>query len=195
MCADACELTLDPNTAHPQLSLSEGNRKIGIVTKRQPYPDHPERFQDIPHVMCAEGLTGRCYWEVDWSFTKSSKCVLSEAARGAIGVAYKSFSRKGSTAGCMLGINNMSWSLMFAGEEDSDAGISFHNSKAVYVGSNRCERVGVYLDWPAGTLSFYRVSSGERTHLHTIYDKFTEPLYPAFMFMLPYFSITLVGPS
>lgn len=165
------------------------------MKKKQSYPDHPDRFQDIPHVMCREGLTGRCSWEVDWSFTKSSKCVISETARGTIGVAYKSFSRKGSTVGCMLGINDMSWSLMFAGGEDSDAGISLYNSKAVYVVSNHCEREGVYLDWPAGTLSFYRVSSGQRTHLHTIYDKFTEPLYPAFLFMFPYYSITLVGPS
>ncbi|KAK9525450.1 hypothetical protein VZT92_016156 [Zoarces viviparus] len=40
--------------------------------------------------------------------------------------------------------------------------------------------VGVYLDWPGGTLSFYSVSSGTLSHLHTFYSTFTEPLYPEF---------------
>ena len=41
---DACELTLDPNTACRDLSLSEDNRKVTRVREQQSYPDHPERF-------------------------------------------------------------------------------------------------------------------------------------------------------
>ena len=43
-----------------------------------------------------------------------------------------------------------------------------------------CSRVGLYLDWLAGTLSFYRVSSDTLTHLDTLRPTFTEPVYPGF---------------
>ncbi|KAI3352656.1 hypothetical protein L3Q82_020125 [Scortum barcoo] len=62
----ACELTLDTNTAHRNLKLSEDNRKVTLVSEEQPYPDHPERFDVWPQLLCRTGLTGRCYWEVEW---------------------------------------------------------------------------------------------------------------------------------
>jgi len=46
LCSDACDLTLDPNTANTHLILSEENSKITYVEECQPYPDHPERFAD-----------------------------------------------------------------------------------------------------------------------------------------------------
>ncbi|CAL8239243.1 unnamed protein product [Gadus morhua 'NCC'] len=64
--SDACELTLDPNTAHRDLSLSEDNRKVTWVDEDQSYPDHPDRFDSYPQVLGREALTGRCYWEVEW---------------------------------------------------------------------------------------------------------------------------------
>uniref|UniRef100_UPI003AAE4AC8 protein NLRC3-like n=1 Tax=Centroberyx gerrardi TaxID=166262 RepID=UPI003AAE4AC8 len=60
----ACELTLDPNTANRNLFLSEDNRKVTEVEEEQPYPDHPERFDFWDQLLCRNGLTGRCYWEV-----------------------------------------------------------------------------------------------------------------------------------
>uniref|UniRef100_A0AAR2LDR5 NACHT domain-containing protein n=1 Tax=Pygocentrus nattereri TaxID=42514 RepID=A0AAR2LDR5_PYGNA len=63
----AVGLTLDPNTMNSRLSLSEGNRKVERVGEDQPYPDHPDRFDYYPQVLCVESLTGRCYWEVQWS--------------------------------------------------------------------------------------------------------------------------------
>ncbi|XP_042169736.1 ribonuclease inhibitor-like, partial [Oncorhynchus tshawytscha] len=62
----ACQLTLDPNTAFKNLSLSEENRKVTRVDEEQTYPDHTERFENWDQVLCREGLTGRCYWEVEW---------------------------------------------------------------------------------------------------------------------------------
>ncbi|KAK1784258.1 hypothetical protein P4O66_003717, partial [Electrophorus voltai] len=58
-----CDLTLEPNTAHTRLSLSEGNRKVTCVKQQQSYPDHAERFDHWEQVLCRESLTGRCYWE------------------------------------------------------------------------------------------------------------------------------------
>ncbi|CAL8277385.1 unnamed protein product [Gadus morhua 'NCC'] len=47
----ACDLTLDPNTAYRELSLSEDNRKVTLVGEDQSYPDHPERFDTMPQVL------------------------------------------------------------------------------------------------------------------------------------------------
>uniref|UniRef100_A0A674DEL6 SPRY-associated domain-containing protein n=1 Tax=Salmo trutta TaxID=8032 RepID=A0A674DEL6_SALTR len=91
-----CDLTLDPNTVNRNLSLSEENRKVTCRREKQPYPDHPERFEDWRQVLCREGLTGRCYWEVEWS------------GEAGIGVTYKGISRRGWVNDCCLGYNDKS---------------------------------------------------------------------------------------
>ncbi|XP_035507881.1 stonustoxin subunit beta-like [Morone saxatilis] len=63
---DFCEHSLDPNTANRNLLLSDDNRRVMVVTEKQPYPDHPERFDHWTQLLCSEGLTGPCYWEVEW---------------------------------------------------------------------------------------------------------------------------------
>nr|XP_055062445.1 NACHT, LRR and PYD domains-containing protein 12-like isoform X2 [Misgurnus anguillicaudatus] len=165
----ACNLTLDPITANIHLVLSEDNRKITRVIESQPYRDGPDRF-DLPQVLCKERLTGRCYWEVEWS-----------GFGVFISVSYKSIYRKGKTVESEFGFNAQSWSLLFV-----DRGfIACHNNKET-AHSTRApfhlsNRVGVYLDWSAGTLSFYSVSDTQTlTHLHTFSTTFTEPLYAGF---------------
>ncbi|XP_067084502.1 NACHT, LRR and PYD domains-containing protein 12-like isoform X1 [Osmerus mordax] len=165
----ACELTLDPNTAHSILSLSEENRKVTWRWRAvQPYPDHPERFDYWPQVLCREGLSGRCYWEAE----------RSGGGWVHIAVTYKGISRRGRSDDSVLGHNNKSWSLRW----DDDRYSARHNKKrtVIPVPPSSSHRVGVYLDWPAGTLSFYTVSSDTLTHLHTFHSTFTEPLYPGF---------------
>ncbi|XP_067084600.1 protein NLRC3-like [Osmerus mordax] len=163
----ACELTLDPNTAWRKLSLSEENRKVTRRREEQPYPDHPERFENHVQVLCREGLSGRCYWEAERS-----------GGGVHIAVTYKGISRRGVGADCGLGYNNKSWSLYC----DDDRYSARHNNKITDIPAppSSSHRVGVYLDWPAGTLSFYTVSSDTLTHLHTFHSTFTEPLYPGF---------------
>ncbi|XP_062389471.1 NACHT, LRR and PYD domains-containing protein 12-like [Sardina pilchardus] len=178
----ACELTLDPNTAHRRLSLSEGNRKVTRGQQQQPYPDHPERFDSWPQVLCREGLTGqsgRYYWEAEWSGNDGAD----------IAVAYKSMERKGGGGSSLFGCNAKSWRL----ECSSNSYSAWHNSKktAIPAPSSRSRRVGVYLDWPAGTLSFYSVSSNTLTHLHTFHSTFTEPIYPGFRISYSNSSVTL----
>uniref|UniRef100_A0A3P8XBX2 Uncharacterized protein n=1 Tax=Esox lucius TaxID=8010 RepID=A0A3P8XBX2_ESOLU len=63
----SCQLTLDPNTVHKQLFLSKGNRKVTGTLLVQTYPDHPDRFTNSRMVLCGEGLTECCYWEVEGS--------------------------------------------------------------------------------------------------------------------------------
>ncbi|XP_062383508.1 stonustoxin subunit beta-like, partial [Sardina pilchardus] len=187
------ELTLDPNTAHKLLSLSEGNRKVTCGGEQLPYPDHPERFSySYPQVLCREGLsgrhsdrcdslgqhlvsegqTGRYYWEVECS-----------GDRDEVAVAYKSIPRtqeSGDSTG--VGHNDKSWSLRCY----SNKYAAWHNNKGTDIPapSPHSNRVGVYLDWPAGTLSYYTVSSDTLTHVHTFHCTFTEPLYPGFYLYL-----------
>ncbi|KAM9530696.1 uncharacterized protein ACWYII_042283 isoform 2-T10 [Salvelinus alpinus] len=164
----ACRLTMDPNTANAHLLLSEENRKVTRVDKEQHYEDHPDRFKWHPQVLCREGLSGsRYYWEVMWDCGKPD-----------IGVTYKGMSRMGWGSDSWIGQNTKSWSLNCAGEGDyyfynAGGNITFFRGPVLH-------RVGVYLDWPAGTLSFYSVSFGKQKHLHTFYTTFTEPLYPGF---------------
>lgn len=167
--ADAVELTLDPNTAQRKLSLSEGNRRV-TWGNEQPCPDRPERFDIYQQVLCREGLSERCYWEVEWK--------VEEGGEGpCIAVAYEALGRKGRGDGCWFGHNDKSWSLYCYKQKYS----ALHNkiSTDIPTAPSSC-RVGVYLDYLAGTLSFYSVSSDTRTLLHTFHTTFTEPLHPGF---------------
>ncbi|XP_064818593.1 LOW QUALITY PROTEIN: NLR family CARD domain-containing protein 3-like [Oncorhynchus masou masou] len=162
----ACDLTLDPNTAHRLLPLTEDNRKVTRSRETQPYPDHPERFEVWQQVLCRDSLTGRCYWEVERS-----------GGLADIGVTYKGISRRGEGNDCVIGSNDKSWSLFCS---DNSYTARHNNNPTTIPSPSSSHRVGVYLDWPAGTLSFYRVSSATLTHLYTFYTPFTEPLYPGF---------------
>ncbi|XP_067260345.1 protein NLRC3-like [Chanodichthys erythropterus] len=160
----ACDLTLDPNTVHTQLILSEDNRNIKYVEEHQPYPDHPERFADVPQVLCRESLTGRCYWEVEWG------------SWARVAVAYKGISRKETVS--KFGYNDKSWCLFCTG----NGFVVWHNNESNNITHvPQSKRVGVYVDMSAGTLSFYSVSDTHTlTHLHTFNTTFTEPLYAGF---------------
>ncbi|XP_036418250.1 stonustoxin subunit beta-like [Colossoma macropomum] len=165
---DSCEFTLDPNTVNSRLSLSDGNRKVEWVGSSQSYPDHPERFDYWEQVLCRESLTGRCYWEAEWSGDVN------------IAVTYKSISRKGDSYDCRFGRNVKSWSLICSNNRYSVR----HNNNSTELSArpSSSETVGVYLDCLAGSLSFYSVSTDKQTltHLHTFNTTFTEPLCAGF---------------
>ncbi|XP_045068689.1 tripartite motif-containing protein 16-like [Coregonus clupeaformis] len=155
----SCQLTLDPNTAGTDLSLSKRNRKVKRTDQVQPYPVHPDRFTNY-QVLCREGLSGRCYWEVEWS----GDWVVTA-------VSYKDI----SSISNRFGLNDKSWSL-----ECYSGGYCFrHNNVKTKVSGPQSSRVGVYLDHKAGTLSFYSVSD-TMTLLHRVQTTFTQPLYPGF---------------
>uniref|UniRef100_A0AAY5E7P8 Tripartite motif-containing protein 16-like n=1 Tax=Electrophorus electricus TaxID=8005 RepID=A0AAY5E7P8_ELEEL len=156
-----CQLTLDPNTAHRHLILSERNRVVTNSMRVQPYSEHPERFEVLYQVLCKESVCGRCYWEVEWS----------SGGGVDISISYKDISRKGQGNKCGFGYNTQSWSLACSST------LSFwHNNIRTAISDPPSSKIGVYVDHSAGTLSFYRVSD-TMTLLHTVHTTFTQPLY------------------
>ncbi|TKS73013.1 Tripartite motif-containing protein 16 [Collichthys lucidus] len=155
------ELTLDPNTAHTHLLLSEGNRKVTRMKQPQFYSSHPDRFTNWAQVLTTESLTGRCYWEVEW--------------RGGgvhVAVAYKNISRAGDSHECLFGFNDKSWRF----DCFPNSYFFYYNSVRTRVSGPRSYKFGVYLDHSAGILSFYSVSE-TMTLLHRVQTTFTQPLY------------------
>ncbi|PWA33805.1 hypothetical protein CCH79_00017258 [Gambusia affinis] len=153
---------------------------------------------DGPHLLCTTGLTGRCYWEVEWE--KNVRIAMS----------YRGIRRTGGGDDCMFGFNNQSWSLSCSdcdgysawhkkiatpssfssspsfsqlSSSSSSSSSSFPSSSSsspLSSSSSSSNKVAVYLDYSAGILSFYKVSSGSLIHLHTFNHTFTESLYAGF---------------
>ncbi|XP_077061725.1 tripartite motif-containing protein 16-like [Siphateles boraxobius] len=159
------QFTLDLNTVNKRLRLSERNRVITNTDTEQPYPGHPDRFDDVCQVLCRESVCGRCYWEIEWS--GYGVC---------ISVSYKSISRKGSGDECVFGYNDQSWSL-----DCSSSSYSFRHNNIVTKLPVKpiSRRTGVCVDHSAGTLSFYSVSD-TMSLIHTVQTTFTHSLYPGF---------------
>ncbi|XP_030609979.1 tripartite motif-containing protein 16-like protein [Archocentrus centrarchus] len=155
------EITLDPNTAHRELLLSEGNRKAILMKQKQFYSDHPDRFTDYYQVLSRESLTGRCYWEVEWRGRAVD-----------VAVAYKDIRRAGESDECGFGFNEKSWLLSCNTQSYT---VWFRKIKTVLSGP-QSSTVGVYLDHRAGILSFYSVSE-TMTLLHRVQTTFTQSLY------------------
>ncbi|KAM6893624.1 protein NLRC3-like [Xenentodon cancila] len=165
----SCQLSIDTNTVNKHIKLSDNNRKMTCVKEDQSYPGHPDRFDYWEQLLCREVLTGRCYWEVQWSRDVE------------ISVSYRRIRRKGDSDDCLFGGNDHSWSLNLFGDGRYSV---WHNNRQTSSSSSSSvsDRVAVYVDVPAGTLSFYSVFSDRLIHLHTFNTTFTEPLYPGFGF-------------
>ncbi|XP_072533604.1 tripartite motif-containing protein 16-like protein isoform X2 [Salminus brasiliensis] len=160
-----CPLTLDLNTVHNKLSVSEKNKTVEWRGGAQHYPDHPERFDRWPQVLCKESMSGRCYWEVEWD---------NGGWGVSISVSYKEISRKGDGVECAFGGNSQSWSLLC-----SSIHSFWHNNIETKLSAPPSSRIGVYVDHSAGTLSFYSVTD-TMTLLHTVHTTFTQPLCAGF---------------
>ncbi|KAG1966938.1 tripartite motif-containing protein [Pimephales promelas] len=160
-------LTLDLNSVNNLLRLSEENTVITVTDTRQPYPDHPDRFDYWCQAMCKESVTGRCYWEVEWAGDGKLGVV--------IGVTYKSISRKGNGPESIAGFYDQSCSLYC-----TPTFCSFcHNNIETVLPVVSSSRIGVYVDHRAGVLSFYSVSD-TMSLIHRVQATFTQPLYAVF---------------
>ncbi|XP_072293368.1 tripartite motif-containing protein 16-like [Eucyclogobius newberryi] len=173
----ARDITLDPNTAHKFLSLSDENRRVRCMDKEQSYSDHPDRFILWSQVMSRESLTGRCYWEVEWSGSFWVR----------IAVSYRDIKRDGSRNECGFGNNDKSWALDC---EDRKYVFCF-NAVKTRVSGPFSSRIGVYLDHSAGALSFYSVKGQSMTLLHKVQTNFTQPLF-AGVWLGPGYTVTFL---
>ncbi|XP_044839034.1 E3 ubiquitin-protein ligase TRIM39-like [Mauremys mutica] len=156
------DVTLDPDTAHPDLVLSEDRKRVRHGDKRQDLPNNPERFDRYFVVLGAEGFTdGRRYWEVE----------VGDKTGWDLGVCRESVERKGEST---LTPRNGFW-VVGLSDEGYEAGTSPLTPLPVSV---RPSRVGIFLDYEAGEVSFYNVT--DRSHLFTFTGTFSGKLRPYF---------------
>ncbi|XP_078251430.1 zinc-binding protein A33-like [Rhinoraja longicauda] len=156
-------VTLDVETAGPWFEVSEDRKRVRWTGTGRSLPDTGKRFTGSPCVLGSEGLTsGRHYWEVEVA-----------GSRGwSLGVAAESVERKGWVT---LTPETGVWSIRrwYDGFDAVTSPPSRLPARPIP------GRVGVYLSYESGTVSFYDADT--KSHLHTFTgNKFTEKLYPFF---------------
>ncbi|XP_069044925.1 E3 ubiquitin-protein ligase TRIM39-like [Lepisosteus oculatus] len=159
----AADVTLDPNTAHLYLILSEDGKQVRLGDTRQDLPDNPERFDHCPCVLGKDGITsGRHYWEVE----------VGEKTKWTLGVARESINRKGEIT---VSPEDGYWTVWLRNGNEYKA---LDDSSVLLPLSQKPQKVGVYVDYEGGQVSFYNVDN--RSHIYTFTASFTEKLFPYF---------------
>ena len=134
----------------------------------QQCPDNPERFDYWSQVLCKESVSGRCYWEVEWSGLRYPAVFVALSS--------KEITRKGESRKAQFGYNQHSWSLCCS----HSACFYIHNEKETNLNVVPSTRIGVYVDYKAGILCFYSIYGDTMTLLHKVQTTFSQPLYPGF---------------
>ncbi|XP_069809252.1 tripartite motif-containing protein 16 [Dendropsophus ebraccatus] len=174
-------VTLDPATAHCFLRLLQNNRKVNNAAPwQQPYPPDPERFEHWHQVLSEESFyMGRHYFEVEFK----GEVIY-------IGVTYKCIDRKGTESNSTIIGNDFSWTLKWNGKEFS----AWHSDVGTPLKTEKCSRIGVYINYQRGTVEFYGVKD-TMTLLHRFEASFSEPLYAAFWLPKKESSVTIISPD
>ncbi|XP_061159652.1 neoverrucotoxin subunit alpha-like [Syngnathus typhle] len=164
----AVKLTLNKDTVNKNLSLSEEDQKVTYGSVRT-YPANDDRFIDHPQVLCNEPLSGRHYWEVEW--------------RGHIVAvaAYKNSPKK-NLNGFILNFSDMvkNWGMHVSDQFELKIATGVGDITIWNASTAGMLKLGVFLDHPGGTLSFYGVNGKKLKHLYTFEKDFEAPLYPGF---------------
>uniref|UniRef100_A0AAR2J6A6 B30.2/SPRY domain-containing protein n=1 Tax=Pygocentrus nattereri TaxID=42514 RepID=A0AAR2J6A6_PYGNA len=154
-------VTLDPNTAHPDLHLSEDLTAVEIRDQISSLPDNPERFNECPCVLGSEGFNSGIHcWDVQVGDCDDIWY---------LGVTTESVTRKGSS------FMGSVWGLCYIGEY----GIHYPGQRDHFLTvKEKLQRVRVQLDWDRGEVTFTDLLTN--THLHTITHTFTQRVLPFF---------------
>uniref|UniRef100_A0A8C2JWJ6 E3 ubiquitin-protein ligase TRIM39-like n=1 Tax=Cyprinus carpio TaxID=7962 RepID=A0A8C2JWJ6_CYPCA len=160
----AVDVTLDPDTAHPDLILSDDGKQVRDGDIDQKLPDKPERFDTCVNVLGKEGFnSGRFYFEVQ----------VKGKTEWDLGVARESINRKGEIT---VSPSNGQWTVWLRNGNEYEALSSPPVSLSLRV---KPQRVGVFVDYEEGLVSFYDVESCSHIYSFTA-QSFTEKLYPLF---------------
>uniref|UniRef100_A0A674F3C4 Uncharacterized protein n=1 Tax=Salmo trutta TaxID=8032 RepID=A0A674F3C4_SALTR len=160
----AVDVTLDPDTAHPSLVLSEDGKQVRHGNTKQHLPDKPVRFSTCPCILGKEGFSsGRFYYEV----------TVKGKTNWDLGVARESITRKGDIT---LSPEDGYWTVWLRNGEQYKA----LSSPSVLLSlREKPQKVGVFVDYEEGQVSFYDVEA--RSHIYSFTGcTFTEKVYPYF---------------
>ncbi|XP_032997867.1 E3 ubiquitin-protein ligase TRIM11-like [Lacerta agilis] len=157
-------VTLDPDTTHPRLILSQDQKSVRWGDKEQVLPDNPERFNELPSVLGREGFTaGRHFWEVN----------VESGIWWAVGVARKSVRRKGvialSPEGGIWVMGRIGEYMAFTSPDSSPLSLR-----------EKPKRIRVTLDYERGHVSFSDADSGAKLYMFSEASFSGETLLPFF---------------
>uniref|UniRef100_A0A8D0FH02 RING-type E3 ubiquitin transferase n=1 Tax=Strix occidentalis caurina TaxID=311401 RepID=A0A8D0FH02_STROC len=159
------DVTLDLETAHPELTVSEDRKSVRRGGKKLLLSlfDNPKRFSTAPVVLGSQVFfSGRSYWEVQ----------VGDKPEWGLGLCRESASRKGNI---LFSPSHGYWVLRLQNGGNYEALTSPISPLTLSV---RPRRIGIFLDYEAGEISFYNVS--DRSHIYTFTDKFSGNLRPLF---------------
>ncbi|XP_060786527.1 zinc-binding protein A33-like [Neoarius graeffei] len=154
-------VTLDPNTVHPELLVSDDLTSVRLTDEEQKLPDNPERFGDECWcILGSEGFSsGTHYWDVEvGDCTDWAVGVMTESAH----MKEKIFSRSGI------------WYVWYY--DGKYFAVSTPHPVTHLSVAQKLQRIRVKLDWDRGKLSFSDPLTN--THLHTFTHTFTDKLLP-----------------
>ncbi|XP_034541096.1 E3 ubiquitin-protein ligase TRIM21-like [Notolabrus celidotus] len=158
------DLTLDPDTAHPKLILSDDGKQVHYSNKKKNLPNNPERFDPCVIVLSKQRFSsGRFYFEVQ----------VKGKTKWDLGVVRESINRKGDIP---LSPEDGFWTIYLRNENEFSA--SAGPSARLSLQSDP-EKVGVFVDYEEGLVSFYDVDAAALIYSFTGCS-FTEKLYPYF---------------
>lgn len=156
-------VTLDPETGNPELVVSPDLKRVTRSDVRQDLPDGPKRFSSVRSILGSNTFTsGNHYWEV----------LVESAGDWAVGCTRESVTRKGLIT---LTPDDGIWSAGVTGGQYQ----VLTNPRPQLFFNQTPQKVGVYLEYERGRLSFYNVHE-EMDHIYTFRVHFTETIIPFF---------------
>ncbi|XP_045682189.1 butyrophilin subfamily 2 member A2-like isoform X3 [Phyllostomus hastatus] len=159
----AVNVILDPDTAHPALILSEGNKRVTLGKESQDLPKNPQRFHSLPCVLGHHVISSRrCYWEVE----------VEHSEAWDLGICRNNVTREGKIS---IKPQNGFWAIRFY--KDEYWALTSLETKLFQ--KERLTRVCIFLECEDGLISFYNMI--DKSHIHTFSQcSFEGPLRPFF---------------